>query len=156
MFVVALLLCCPGLRICIFSTGKRASSSLMLEVTSIITRMGHADRVVKRNQEQLFLSQTPRAEGVSASSEKAKALSEGGAISKLYSFPAGTAGKYPAYTDKSREEGGCLCVVYAAGTCQCCTSGEASFRSSYTHRCCARESSVPLRGNRNTLPPCVC
>lgn len=53
MFVCCMLLCCPEIRICVFSTGKRASSAIMLEVIKIITYMGHANRIVKKNCEQV-------------------------------------------------------------------------------------------------------
>lgn len=124
MFCAAVLLNIPDIRICIFSTGKRASGSLMAEIVSMLTKAGHKDRIVKRNQEQvraasarapirsiplclyiyalilvcvcvrqLFISQTARAEGVGINSEKAKSTCENAGISKLFSFPAGTAGR---------------------------------------------------------------
>jgi hypothetical protein len=32
MFVLSMMLCLPGVRVCVFSTGKRASSGLMQEI----------------------------------------------------------------------------------------------------------------------------
>jgi hypothetical protein len=58
MFVLALLLTVPGLRICLFSTGKRASSGLLLEISDLLNKIpGGRERVAKMNQEQA--SDTP-------------------------------------------------------------------------------------------------
>lgn len=92
MFVAAMLLCCPDIKVCVFSTGKRASGSLMAEIVTLLTKAGHKDRIIKQNQEQLFISQTARAANVRAGSEAAKATYGNAGVSKLYSFPAGTAG----------------------------------------------------------------
>lgn len=54
MFVCAMLLSCPGIKICIFSTGKRASSNLMQEIMDRLSFIeGGRERVVKHNQEQV-------------------------------------------------------------------------------------------------------
>lgn len=51
MYCLTLLLCVPGIRICVFSTGKRASSGLS---TEIMDRLNHVenglDRILKSNQ----------------------------------------------------------------------------------------------------------
>ena len=52
MFIGAMLLCCADIRICVFSTGKRASGSLMSEVVALLTRTNNQNRIIKQNQEQ--------------------------------------------------------------------------------------------------------
>lgn len=52
---------------------------------------GGRERIVKNNQENLFLSTTAVGEGVSQHGDKAKSLINDKGTSKLYSFPAGTA-----------------------------------------------------------------
>jgi len=44
MFVLALMLSCPGIRICVFSTGKRASSSLMEIICQVRQQRTHQCR----------------------------------------------------------------------------------------------------------------
>ena len=87
LFAAAMLLCCPEIKICIFSTGRRASGSLMAEIVTLVTKAGHKNRIAKQNQEQLFISQTARASNVRAGSEAAKATYGDAGLSKLYSFP---------------------------------------------------------------------
>lgn len=64
------------------------AACVQLEVIKIITYMGHANRIVKKNCEQLFIAAEARGEGISAHSEKAKSLAEGSQVARLYSFPA--------------------------------------------------------------------
>ena len=52
MYVLAVMLAVPGIRVCVFSTGKRASSSLMEIITQFMGMIpGLNDRKVKENQE---------------------------------------------------------------------------------------------------------
>ena len=96
MFLTAVLLVCPGIRLCVFSTGKRASSGLMLEIMDRINAIpGAADRIVRQNQEQLFLSQTS---AIGANTAKRKQMLTEAGTSRLYSFPAGTASQYTTQT----------------------------------------------------------
>lgn len=84
MFVAVLLLCLPAVRVLVFSTGKRASSSLMDLVIFFMNKIdGAKARIVKRNQEQLFICTTARVgEGKSAQDAEDTA--------RLYSYPAGS------------------------------------------------------------------
>jgi hypothetical protein len=94
MFVLAMLLNVPGIRICIFSTGKRASGGLMLEIMDRLREIPDGNsRILKQNQEQLFISTVPRGEGVKANSETAKKQINDSNVSRLYCFPASVAGK---------------------------------------------------------------
>jgi hypothetical protein len=53
MFVLSILLNVPGVKICIFSTGKRASSNLMTEILDRLRHIeGGTERILKSNQEQ--------------------------------------------------------------------------------------------------------
>jgi len=91
LFVVAVMTELPGIRICIFSTGQRASSGLMGEVKKLLTRIpGGTQRIVKQTQEELFLSSGARAGGVSANSAAARAMQDDAGVSKLFSYPGGT------------------------------------------------------------------
>lgn len=52
LFVLALMLAVPGIRVCVFSTGKRASGSLMEIMLQFMNNVeGLRDRIVKQNQE---------------------------------------------------------------------------------------------------------
>lgn len=56
MFCAALLYCVPDMWISCFSTGQRASSSLLdLVAKFVCTREDGEGRILKKNQEQLFL-----------------------------------------------------------------------------------------------------
>lgn len=65
-------------------------------MTEIMDRLSHIpdgrSRVVKSNQEQLFLSTTTVAAG--QNNEKTKRMINDATTSRLYSFPAGTASQY--------------------------------------------------------------
>jgi len=57
MYVGALALVVPGCEQAIFSTGRRASSKLLELVSSLVAQVpGGADRVVKSNQETVWIS----------------------------------------------------------------------------------------------------
>ena len=57
MLACALLMCVPGIRIIIVSTGGRASSSLTETVIKFVEMTpGGKERIVKRNAEQLFIA----------------------------------------------------------------------------------------------------
>ena len=74
----------PGIRLCVFSTGSRASSAMLQEVMMLLGRIeGGTQRIVKRNEEQLFLA--PTTVDVSAGSAKALALTDAAGVSKMYS-----------------------------------------------------------------------
>ena len=83
MFVLAILLHVPGIRICIFSTGKRASSAIMTEILDRLKHVeGGMDRLVKSNQEQLFIGAGAAKGGVRTVGQLNDV-----ANSRLYSFP---------------------------------------------------------------------
>lgn len=79
MFVAAMLLCVPGIRIAIFSTGKRASSSLTDTIREFLAKLPRFKfaRIVKSNQEKLAIAPT---------------AAHTGRPSQLHSFPAVTRG----------------------------------------------------------------
>lgn len=57
MFVAALLCCCDRMWISIFSTGKRASKSLLMQVKEIIdTIPGMSKRITSSNVEELWMN----------------------------------------------------------------------------------------------------
>jgi len=57
MFVLCFMLACPGIRICVFSTGKRASTSLMEIICQFMGNVpGLLGRIVKQNQEELYIA----------------------------------------------------------------------------------------------------
>jgi len=59
MFCAAMLLNSPGCWISVFSTGQRASTALLDTVGKFINAAGAADRIVKKNQEELFVKCAP-------------------------------------------------------------------------------------------------
>jgi hypothetical protein len=76
IFVAALLWCCPGIEISVFSTGQRASTLLMEKVIMFLCTQGaeYDARLLKKNQEHLYLY---------ASSNDLNS----GSISKLHCYP---------------------------------------------------------------------
>jgi hypothetical protein len=76
MFCAALLMCVPDMWIACFSTGQRASSSLLdLTAKLLCTQTGGAERILKKNQEQLFLKGDSPAD-----------------VRRLFSYPSSVAG----------------------------------------------------------------
>ncbi len=92
MLCAALLLGVPGIKICVFSTGRRASSSLMGEVKKFIDCIpGATQRILTENQEQLHIA--PRAvirKGAWGTHEIFKDTE----ISRLSSYPGTVDGKF--------------------------------------------------------------
>jgi hypothetical protein len=87
MFVAAVLENCPGIKICIFSTGQRASSGLMSEIKKLLKKIPNGtERIVKETQEELRFA--PCAVGNTAAEKNAAQLSDN--VSILYSYPGGT------------------------------------------------------------------
>ncbi len=93
MFDAVMLLCCPGIKIAVFSTGKRASGSLMGEIVRMIHRLGFANRIVKHNQEELYVASVALEAGSGAFSKQQ--LQSAADTSRLGSFPSTTAGLQP-------------------------------------------------------------
>jgi len=57
MFCGAYILSVPRSEVCIFSTGKRASTKLLELISTLVKRTpGGAERVCKQNQEELWLT----------------------------------------------------------------------------------------------------
>lgn len=92
MFVLALALCVPGIRIAIFSTGGRASGNLIQTLKAFMKGIpGAEDRICKSAGEELFLAASPVGGVSSAAAKSAQAAST---TSKIYSYPSEVAGKY--------------------------------------------------------------
>lgn len=86
--------CSPFLQ----STGKRASSALMLAIKDLLTSLpGGRDRILRQNQEQLFIAPDTVAGGDNTVKNKNNASTEARLldknVSRLYSFPASVAGQ---------------------------------------------------------------
>jgi hypothetical protein len=93
MFTLALLLCVPGIRICIFSTGKRASGGLMEIIMKLLNETGNSkQRIVKRNQEQLYVCAHDKVSPDGVLLEPKVTLHDDPNTSKLYSYPASVSG----------------------------------------------------------------
>ncbi len=93
MLLLALLLCVPGIRICVFSTCQRTSSALLEIILQILgTIPGARNRIVKQTQKELFIAGQALEQGVSANSHAAKGLQHSKDTSKLFSFPSTVAG----------------------------------------------------------------
>lgn len=88
MFVLALMLCVPGIQICIFSTGSRASGSLYDIMMSMLSRMPDAfARIVRNTKEHLFIASQTLPKSATTHSAAAKKLCAAKDTSKLYAFP---------------------------------------------------------------------
>lgn len=60
MTVLALALCVVGIRICIFSTGKRTAEALMTMIRQCLrSRPELANRIVKETNEEMLISPVP-------------------------------------------------------------------------------------------------
>ena len=88
--VLALLLNVPGIRVSIFSTGKRASGSLLQIILDFLQKVpGGRDRLLKTNQEELFLACAGSGKkGGSTRASVEKIAEAGDRISKCYSYPS--------------------------------------------------------------------
>jgi hypothetical protein len=90
MFVLALLLFRPGIKVAIFSTGSRASSLLYeIMMTMLSERPEFFSRIVKNSTEHLFISAQPLPKGCSFNSPAAVRLRCAKDTAKLYAFPDG-------------------------------------------------------------------
>jgi hypothetical protein len=95
MFVASTLLNVPGIKIAIFSTGKRASGGLTdLTYQKILKIKGGYERVVKKNEEHLFIA----GEAIDKNEKNEKKSKEYNwenevDTARLYSFPAAVASK---------------------------------------------------------------
>lgn len=98
MLVAALLFAVPGITIAVFSTGKRASGSLMREVKRFLSCLpGACDRYLLENQEQLHLAPYAIPRRRAPGDPKASALFPENVISKLSSFPSNVDGRKRLY-----------------------------------------------------------
>lgn len=95
MFVIATLIAVPGIKIAIFSTGTRASTSVLKQACAFLENLGNEynRRVVKNNNEHLFIADTPLPPGVTARSDFAMRMQYSETTSKLYSYPGTVVGK---------------------------------------------------------------
>jgi hypothetical protein len=83
MYILAMMDALPGLRVLVFSTGKRASGNLMQTLMDHMGALkGGKERILKQNQEQLWFGP----EGCGSSSKNIDQR----LISRFYSLPAGT------------------------------------------------------------------
>lgn len=100
MVVAALLLCVPGIRISVVSTGSRASSSLKETVVKFIEKStihNGKSRIIVNNKEELFVAK----EG-SGGSNKKDATQD--TTSRLLCFPSNSTGKDNTIHTHSRAE----------------------------------------------------
>jgi len=71
-----------------YSTGKRASGSLMEILLQFVGNVdGLGRRIVKQNQEELYISATALEDGATADSAAAKSQRQAGNTSKLFCYP---------------------------------------------------------------------
>jgi hypothetical protein len=109
MFVVAVLLNVPGIRIGIFSTCKRASGSLMKIAMKFINEVPGAERrVCKYSGEEMCICAEPLPAGKSVNSGEARRRQALKTTSQVNSYPGGVVGKFFLLFDAS-----CI-VVYVS------------------------------------------
>jgi hypothetical protein len=92
MFVAVLLLVVAGIKICIFSTGKRSSGTLLNMITTFIHILHGEKRIVKHNQEELFVGENSLDNGLSDKSHVARENRVLESTSTLRSYPASEKG----------------------------------------------------------------
>lgn len=96
MFVLALALAKPGIQIAIFSTGKRASGSLIRTMKAFMKNIpGAEERIVKDKEEELFIA--ANVVGGGSHSSAAKKAQTSTTTSKIFSYPSSVAGKYYSF-----------------------------------------------------------
>lgn len=95
-FILALLLHVPGIRICVFSTGKRASGNLQEILLQLLSNSGeeNMNRIIRNTAEQLYIASPSSVEGgVKFTLNSAKELYNSKNTSKLLAYPAAIDGK---------------------------------------------------------------
>lgn len=94
-FVVSVLIGAPGIEISVFSTGQRASSSLMETVKRMMSVMPDLQRrICREDQENLYIAAKPLPHGCSAKSEAANRARTLTTTSRLHSFPDSVEGQF--------------------------------------------------------------
>ncbi len=88
IFVISLLLCVPGIRICLFSTTKRTSGNLVEIIKVCMNNIpGARQRICKETQEELFFAASPLPAGIGPRSTLASQYHTKSDTSKLYAYP---------------------------------------------------------------------
>lgn len=94
MLVSALLLCVPGIKIGVFSTGTRASSNITNMVLAMINSIPRANRrIIKNSKEFLYISLRELPSGLGPNSSLARTWECLPTTSQLMSFPDNPKGK---------------------------------------------------------------
>ena len=88
MFVAAMAVTVPGLRILIFSTGGRASGSLMELIVKFIGYAGYERHICKVGVERVSIARGERPPGVTVRSAAAKDMTQLASTAHIFSFPA--------------------------------------------------------------------
>jgi hypothetical protein len=92
MFVLALALSVPGIRICIFSTGSRASGSLVNIMKMFMKNIPGAEaRICKSSAEELYIAIAPCG---GPQSSAAKSAQNARTTSVIMSFPSSVKGEF--------------------------------------------------------------
>lgn len=95
MYVVAIALAVPGIRIAIFSTGSRASNTMLQTMLGMLKAIPNGrQRVVKVSKEELFLAARPLEKGMGPNSQAARDLQTDPTTSKITAFPSSVNGIY--------------------------------------------------------------
>lgn len=95
MLAAAFLLCIPGIRIAIFSTGRRASQSLMDLIVHFIMKIdGGKERICLKNQERLCVAATAAVDEKGQRTQASKQVAVDPSTSVLMSLPASETGKH--------------------------------------------------------------
>lgn len=102
LFLAALCSAVPGITVAVFSTGRRASSNLTQNIEQFMRRFpGVEERIIKRNDEQIFIAAEGALRDQRAGSEAARKLQRDETTTRLFSFPAATDSKLMGFgTDR--------------------------------------------------------
>lgn len=93
MFVLAMMLAVPGIKLAVFSPGSRASGSLMKLVQKFMRNIPDAmRRDLGGNKERIYIAAREMAEGVGRGSKIANALQNAADTSELACFPSSKKG----------------------------------------------------------------
>jgi hypothetical protein len=99
MFVVALALNKHGIRIAIFSTGKRASNSLMSIAKTFMGYIpGATERICKQTNEELYVAAKPLPPGRGPTSLEARRLQTDPTTSTIHGYPGSVTGMFSSLT----------------------------------------------------------
>jgi hypothetical protein len=122
MFVIAMMLAVPGVKLAVFSPGKRASDSLMKLVLKFSNNIkGARARIIGANTEHLYIAARELGDGIGMMTQVAKNMQSQADTSELSCFPSSKKGETrPRSRSRCMLHAAC-CILYTV-YCILCTA----------------------------------